>query len=195
MLISTFELLLKSQLPQDLPPTVPVEVKNLSRNVIQGYFLTIANLSSSDLVLSLVFTTRLNPPTTLEKIIAFLDTSGTNISGDLSVDDAAVSGNKFRFSPLFLAAGATGLFILQPDIVESPELLNTLNFEVRGYAEIFLSSLSGTLSDIQLQVTPEHRGTFFADVTQPDLANRGLDQIAYSLPVQNGGLFTLSSSN
>lgn len=49
MLISTFELLLKSQLTQ--------EVRNLSCNVTQDYFLTIANLSSFDLVLSLVFTT------------------------------------------------------------------------------------------------------------------------------------------
>ncbi|MGF1590000.1 MAG: hypothetical protein ACFCU7_12280 [Pleurocapsa sp.] len=193
MLISTFELLLKSQLPNDLPPTVPAEVKNLSRNVIQGYFLTIANLSSFDLVLSLVFTSRLTPPTTLNDLITFLDTSGTNISGSLNPDQAAVTRNKFRFSPLFLAAGATGLFILQPNIVDKPELLNTLDFEVRGYTEIFLSSLSGNLSDIQLQITPEHRGTFFADATQPDLANRGLDQIAYSLPVQNGGLFTLSA--
>lgn len=72
MLISTFELLLKSQLPTDLPPTVPPEAKNLSRNVIQGYFLTISNLSSVDIVLSLVFTTRLNPPTTLDKLITFL---------------------------------------------------------------------------------------------------------------------------
>lgn len=195
MLISTFELLLKSQLPQDLPPTVPPEAKNLSRNVIQGYFLTIANLSSFDIVLSLVFTTRLTPPTTLDKLITFLDTSGVNISGNLSVDDTAIAGNKFRFSPLFLAAGATGLFILQPNIVSKPELLSTLDFEVRGYTEIFLSSLAGPLTDINLQVTPEHRGTFFADPAQTDVAARGLDQIAYSLPVQNGGFLMLNSGS
>ncbi|MUL35977.1 hypothetical protein [Gloeocapsopsis dulcis] len=195
MLISTFELLLKSQLPQDLPPAVPQEARNLSRNVIQGYFLTIANLSSFDLVLSLVFTTRLTPPRNLDDIIAFLDTSGNNISGSLSVDNAAIAGNKFRFSPLFLAAGATGLFIIQPNIVAKPELLNSLDFEVRGYAEIFLSSLAGPLTDINLQVTPEHRGTFFGDLSQDNITDRGLDQIAYSLPVQNGGLFTLSTSS
>jgi hypothetical protein len=56
MIISTFELLLKSQLPNDVE--LPNDIKNLSRNVIQGYFLTVANLSSRDLVLSLIFTTR-----------------------------------------------------------------------------------------------------------------------------------------
>lgn len=111
------------------------------------------------------------------------------------MDSTSVAGNKFRFSPLFLAAGATGLFILQPNIVSKPELLSSLDFEVRGYTEIFLSSLAGPLTDIKLQVTPEHRGTFFADPSKSDVAARGLDQIAYSLPVQNGGLLTLSSGS
>ena len=42
-LVSTFEVLLKPQLPADLPAPFN-DVKNLSRNVIQGYFLTISNL-------------------------------------------------------------------------------------------------------------------------------------------------------
>lgn len=178
MLISTFELLVKPQ----LPPGLPAPISNLGRNVIQGYFLTIANLNLVDLALSVVFTIRGD----VSGIITFLDTSGVNITGNLTPD---IGPNKFRFSPLFLAAQATGLLIIQPN----PSLISTLDFEVRGYAEIFLSSLSGTLTNIQLQVTPEQRGTFFGDPTQANIADRGLDQIAYSLPVQNGGFFTLSS--
>jgi hypothetical protein len=104
MLISTFELLLKPQ----LPPGIPGVVSNLSRNVIQGYFLTIANLSSFDLALSLVFTTRLTPPTTLTDFIDFVDTSGTNISGPL---DPIPFGNKFRYSPLFLRVSASQMLL------------------------------------------------------------------------------------
>jgi hypothetical protein len=184
MLISTFELLLKPQ----LPPGIPGVVSNLSRNVIQGYFLTIANLSSFDLALSLVFTTRLTPPTTLTDFIDFVDTSGTNISGPL---DPIPFGNKFRYSPLFLPVEATGLFILQPKPTDAA--IAALNFEARGYVEISLSSLSGTLPPgVQIQVTAEQRGTFFTDATAPNIADRLLDQIAYGLTIQNGGLLTLT---
>jgi hypothetical protein len=190
MLVSTFEILLKPQLPVGTPPPAA----NLSRNVVQGYFLTIANLSAFDLVLSLVFTTSLPPGIVFSDIINFLDTSGTNTIGTLTPDPVVVgTANKLRFSPLFLKAGETGLFILQPNILD-PIILANRNFEVRGYTEIFLSSLSGGLEEIKLQVTPEQRGTFFTDKFESDnLVDRGLDQIAYCLPVQNGGLLTLST--
>lgn len=43
-IISTFEVLLKPQLPTDLPPEFTT-VQNLGRNLIQGYFLTILDLA------------------------------------------------------------------------------------------------------------------------------------------------------
>ncbi len=181
-IISTFELLAKPQLPAGI--TGPIA--NLGRNVIQGYFLTIANTSTTDLVLSLVFTARLAGANDLSGIIPFLDTSGVNIAGTL---EPTVTANKFRFSPLFLPAQATGLLIVQP----SPAKVISLDFEVRGYVELFLSSLSGTLSNIPLQISAEQRGTFFANASAPNLADRGLDQVAYSLPVPDGGKVVLSS--
>jgi hypothetical protein len=180
--ISTFELLAKPQ----LPPGIPGPIANLGRNVIQGYFLTIANTSTSDLVLSIVFTARLSGVSDLSGIVPFLDTSGTNIAGTL---EPTFIANKFRYSPLFLPAQATGLLIVQP----SPPKVSSLDFEVRGYVEIFLSSLSGTLSGIPLQISAEQRGTFFADATAASLVDRGLDQIAYSLSVPDGGRIVLSS--
>jgi hypothetical protein len=187
MIVSTFELLLKPQLPPGLPAPFTV-VKNLSRNVIQGYFLTIANLSSFDLVLSLVFTTRLATGTTLTDFINFVDTSGTNSPGSLVPVGA---GNKFRFSPLILPVEATSLFILQPSPTDAA--IAALNFEARGYVEVSLSSLSGPLPPgVQVQVTAEQRGTFFTDAAAPNIADRFLDQIAYGLTVQNGGLLTLT---
>lgn len=47
-IISTFELLIKPQLPKAVPvgPVIPPQASKLSRNVILGYFLTLANLSA-----------------------------------------------------------------------------------------------------------------------------------------------------
>ena len=188
-LISTFEVLLKPPLPKVLPPGLTT-VKNLSRNVIQGYFLTIANINSIDLVLSLVFTTILPKGVDLSKIITFTDVSGINVAGPLVLVPDSVD-NKYRFSPLKLPAGATALFILQP--VPTDAALANPNIEARGFVEIFLSSLSGTTPlGAEIQVTAEHRGTFFADALGEKIADRSLDQIAYSLPVQNGGRISLN---
>jgi hypothetical protein len=186
-IISTFEVLLKPQLPIDLPPNFST-VKNLSRNVIQGYFLTVSNINAFDLVLSLVFTTRLPSGLSLDKIITFSDTSGINTGGAL---EPVGAGNKFRFSPLILPVDATALFILQPSPTD--EALEKLNIEARGFVEVQLSSLAGNLPEkAKIQVTAEQRGTFFSDAKAPDLKDRGLDQIVYGLTVQNGGLITLN---
>lgn len=171
MLVSTFELLVKPQLPKELqqPP-----FDKISRTVIQGYFLTLANTTSSKVRVSLVFTA-LSPMLDPAKTITFLDISGDNIPGD--VDPGIPGKTSFAFS---IPANDTGLFILQPD----PALLNNPepDFEVRGYVEIFLSSLS-PLRTATLLLTPEHRGTFFKDVTAADPQ---LDQIIYPLPTATG---------
>lgn len=186
-IISTFEVLLKPQLPPDLPAPFN-NVKKLSRNVIQGYFLTISNLNPFDLVLSLVFTTRLSSGLNLNEIITFADTSGLNSPGAL---EPVGAGNKYRFSPLFLPVDATTLFILQPSPTDAA--LAALDIEARGFVEVSLSSLSGALPPgVKIQVTAEQRGTFFSNATAANIADRSLDQIAYGLTVQNGGLLTLN---
>lgn len=171
MLVSTFELLVKPQLPKELqqPP-----FDKISRTVIQGYFLTLANVTNRDVRVSLVFTAlspTLDPATT----VTFLDISGGNVRGDVAPE----SPGKTSF-PITIPANDTGLFILQPD----PALLNNTDpdFEVRGYVEIFLSSLSFSRTTTLL-LTPEHRGTFFKDLTAADPQ---LDQIIYPLPTATG---------
>lgn len=180
--VSTFELLAKPQLPSGIPGPIA----NLSRNVILGYFLTISNTSTNDLVLSVVFTARTNAASGLGGSVTFIDTSGVNVQGSL---EATALPNKFRYSPLIVPALSTSKLLLQP----TPDKVSSLDYEVRGFVEIFLSSLSGSLTDIQLQVTAEQRGTFFADLNAPTLPERGLDQIAWALPVPGGGMFLLSS--
>ena len=187
MLVSTFELLVKSQLPKNLVPPPPESFAKLSRTAIQGYFLTLANTTSSTVIVSLVFTS-VTPFVDIEKTFVFLDVTGENIPGDLIPD---IAGNKARFT-VKLPANDTGLFILQPDILKTDQkgktLLDTADFEVRGYVEIFMSSLSEAKS-ARLLLTPEHRGTFFKDLTVKDPQ---LDQIVYTLPTANGkSLFKL----
>jgi hypothetical protein len=198
MLVSTFELLVKPQLPKDTVldniPGVTQELKDkiaqLRRNAIQGYFLTLANLGNRDLLLSLVFTVKNNVD--LEKLVPILDTTGSdNAFGNLTITMSPIA-NKLSFSPLRLVAGDTALFLLQPNFLSFPELLVDTDFEVRGYVEVFLSSLSGNPRNTRIQVTPEHRGTFYRFPESDPNSISSLDQYAYSLPVQNGGLLRLT---
>jgi hypothetical protein len=194
MLVSTFEVLVKPQLPS------VAGIANLSRNVIQGYFLTIANVNFFPVTVSVVFTVNFpedpEDPITLPKNFAdFLnavDISGINlISSNQLVPETVPKNNKARLT-FTVPENTTGLLILQANIL-NPATLLAANFEARGYVEIFLSSLSGSDS-ATLLVTPEHRGTFYKDLNGATLADVGLDQIAYALPVSNGGIFTLSNS-
>lgn len=197
MLVSTFELLVKSQLPgpnqvkpplDPPPPEVLDKLKKLGRTVIQGYFLTISNLNSFEVTVSLVFTA-LTPLISIKETITLLDVTGENIQGDLS--NPGLLDGKARYT-LTIQANDTGLFILQPDFFANPELINRPSFEVRGYVEIFMSSLSKGEQSAKLLLTPEHRGTFYKNLDKEDPQ---LDQIVYPLPTAKGGsLFELCYS-
>ncbi|AFY47499.1 hypothetical protein Nos7524_1626 [Nostoc sp. PCC 7524] len=193
MLVSTFELLVKPQfpkaanLPVQIPPALKGNIEKLSRNVIQGYFLTLSNLNAFEVTLSLVFTVVSNPPVNIKEIVAFLDVDETNMLAELEPDFAP---NKIRFTRT-IKAGETGLFLLQPNILKEG-LLAKANFEVRGYVEVFISSLSTGYNSAKLLLTPEHRGTFYKNLDAEGTKVQ-LDQIAYSLPTAHGGsLFELS---
>lgn len=136
--------------------------------------------------MSLVFTS-ITPSVDIAQTFTFLDVSGKNIQRDLVPD--TVPG-KARF-PLTIPANDTVLFILQPDIAKNNgELLTRQDFEVRGYVEIFISSLSFSQT-ATLLITPEQRGTFFKDLAATDPQ---LDQIIYNLPTATGSsLFTLAN--
>jgi hypothetical protein len=197
MLVSTFEVLVKPQLPP-----VPT-LSSLSRKVIQGYFLTIANVNFFPVTISVVFTIKFpqDPggavlrPINFDDFLDVVDISGVNLFAPdpqaVLVPEIVPQNNKARVT-FTLPENDTGLLLFQPDIVNKPEILTDANFEARGYVEIFLSSLSGS-DEATLLVTPEHRGTFFKDLKGATPADVGLDQIAYTLPVSNGGVFRLSN--
>ena len=196
MLLSTFELLLKPQFPTDAP--VSTDVAKLSRTVIQGYFLTIANVNSFDVTVSIVFTlrfpndTRPETPTSFKDIIDAIDISGQNVFDSQLVPELGAENTKARLT-FTIPANATSLLVVQPDFINNPQLLRDANFETRGYVEIFLSALSNS-NCATLLVTAQLRGTFFKTLDADALADIGLDQVAYDLPVSNGGVFMLSNS-
>ena len=190
MLVSTFELLVKPQLPKSIlnQPGLPPELerlKKLSRVVVQGYFLTIANPHLDSVKISLVFTSV--PPVDIQATVIFVDVDGTEKPERLEKEPA---DNKAGYT-FDIPGNETALFLLQPDFISNPKIIDDADFEIRGYVEIFVSRLSKVKNSVSLLLTPEHRGTFF-DSLDAD-SNTKLDQIAYSIPTATGrSLFKLT---
>jgi hypothetical protein len=179
MLVSTFELLVK---PISIPGFGP---QPASRLVAQGYFLTIANTSNSPVRVRLQFTAT-TPGLTIADTIIFSDVINDS---DLPGEIAPVNDKRSLYV-LNIPANDTALVTLLPDLTK-PEILTDKSLEIRGYVEVFLAAPAQ--KNIDLLLTPEHRGTFLPDditITTPDF-----DQLAYALPTANGGsLFTLTKA-
>ncbi|EDX83971.1 hypothetical protein S7335_1668 [Synechococcus sp. PCC 7335] len=169
MLLSTFELLLKPITPN------PGTVAGSDRGILQGYFLNVANPTNRNLRIRLRFnatTPSINPA----ELLDILDTGGTNnFAGSLVADGP----NRFRYD-FSLSAGDTGLFILQPDILNLDPATDQV--EVRGFVEVFIVVPFFFGNPASLLLTPEHRGTFL-----PSPGGNGeFDQLAVSLPTSTG---------
>ncbi len=183
--ISTFELLFKPQLPKAITDSNP-GLAALSRVVLQGYFLTISNLSDRGTALSVTLVTR-TPGLDPEKVLARFDVIGQNGPASLKNDPppvgqpAPLEGElvKTKLS-VFLNPHDTGLLLVQPDATKAA-VRDAADFELRGYVELSLSASNLQQSSTVL-VTAEHRGTFF------DGDNKAaLGEIAYALPLASGG--------
>jgi hypothetical protein len=168
MLVSTFELL--------VVPITPVGPPNLARTIVQGYFLTVANTSAVNARLRLTFRAT-TPNLDLLKTVMIRDVNGTNEFGELvATADPAVFNYDFG-----LPANDTALVILQPDVT-IPQILTDKNLEIRGYVEINQRRSEGR--DIDVLLTPEHRGTFFSGSANAPGAD--IDQLVYALPTALG---------
>jgi hypothetical protein len=191
--ISSFELLVKPIIPR------VADQLGAGRTVIQGYFLTITNLASTNtpeaalapLTFNLKFRA-VSPIFTVANIAAFWDTTGTDVpvNGTASV----VLGTPELNFRLTLGRGDTGLFILQPNIT-NPDLVTAANLEVRGYVEV---SLGADALSANLILTPEHRGTFLPvgfEIPRPGTrppARSDFDHLVNALPLVGGNsLFQL----
>lgn len=193
MIVSTFELLInKKQFPKvdDLPQEVQDNLslteenkkflKDLSREVIQGYFLTITNLTNTvtELVISFIGTDFDDNNLSIDPkdIAALFDFSGENTPAILEDSSA---GFRLDYS-VKVPGNITGQLVVQANpklIFDSSEAK-----ELRGYVRI--ATKDG--SNVSLLLTPEHRATFYrrnADIDDPLVE---LDQVAYALPTATG---------
>lgn len=177
-LVSTFELLVKPIAPAGTGPAV------VARTVVQGYFLTIANTGNIPANLRLQFTAN-QPNIDLLRTATFVDVNGVDAKGDLI---PTPDPRKFNFN-ITVPGNDTILFGLLPDLTAAG-VVTDKNLEIRGYVEVFRSSLFG--QDYNLLLTPEHRGTFLPQNLAAAIPD--FDQLAYALPTANGSsLYQLKS--
>ncbi len=177
--VSNFELLVK-------PIVQPsADILGVGRTVIQGYFLSVANLSSNDnFKLKLNFRAKSTNLTTAG-LLAFWDVNGSN-----ALLTPVLNTPNSRVYEIQIKPDDVGLFILQPNVADL-NVVNSANTEVRGYLEATLSDPTGSRT-YNLLLSPEHRGTFLPKgFTAPSnvVPNtiQDFDQLAYSIPTAQGG--------
>ncbi|MFK8183824.1 MAG: hypothetical protein AB8B99_10665 [Phormidesmis sp.] len=177
--VSNFELLVK-------PIVQPrADILGVGRTAIQGYFLSIANLSSSDdFRIQLNFRAQ-NPDLSQAGLLAFWDVNGNN-----SLQIPTVNTPDSLVYELRIMPRDTGLFILQPNVGDA-QVVTDANTEIRGYLEVSLADPFGGQT-FNLLLSPEHRGTFlpkgFVVPNNPSVTNpQDFDQLVYSLPTAKGG--------
>lgn len=186
-LVSTFELLLKPQLPTDVTNSFP-QLEPLSRVILQGYFLTISNVSDRDLSLIVSFKTR-SPGLNNNEIVCFRDDDGTDtVLPPTLIPDGPGRSTQFSFT---LDEKDTTLILLQPNITD-PSLLGSQNYEARGYVEIFAQPGTGSRNR-EVLISPEHRGTFFdpsninpAPINPMSTSKASLGELAYPVQLATG---------
>ncbi|WP_353929416.1 hypothetical protein WJM97_13960 [Okeanomitos corallinicola TIOX110] len=172
--LSTYELLVKPIIDSPAPP---------NRTVIQGYFLTIANPTFSNLEIQLSFTA-LTPFFNSSTFAAFWDVDGTNNELVPIVDFPCLRTYRFK-----LPALDTGLFLFLPD-VRNGRVVASRSTEIRGYVRLSIPSASRIPSDNSMRtllISAQQRGTFLpqGNINAPAVGD--FDQLSYSLPLANGG--------
>lgn len=209
MFVSTFELLLNvTQLPRsivNIPPAALEPLRPLSREILQGYFLTLSNLENRSVNLQILFTVITSAAEDMfdsGTVTSFFDADGSNQTVTVTSPTPET-----RSIILTLSPKDTGLLLVQPNPTLLLQKLNKSEIEIRGYVEIKqLQSCDEGSQVAKILVTPEQRGTFYQlEVPKLDDENfdreaelslveqQMLDQIAYSLPTGTGGcLFELS---
>jgi len=144
--VSNFELLVK-------PIVQPsADILGVGRTVIQGYFLSVANLSSrDDFRLQLNFRAK-STNLSSSPLLAFWDVNGNN-----TLLSPVSNTPNSRVYEIRLQPRDTGLFILQPNVADR-DVVTAANTEIRGYLEATLATPFGA-NTYNLLLSPEHRGT------------------------------------
>ncbi len=201
MLVSNFELLVKRIAP--LSGTAPVDAP--FRRVVQGYFLTVTNLSptfSTNFFLTFTIPTVSGAKNVTDNefvlgaapianVVTLVDTATQeNLPLTLTLVDGNANYKKFNTNSFLVRPLQTVIVVLLPNIGANTSIIPSASIEIRGFVEIAQSRrfFSGRPA-IDVLITPETRGTFL-DNEYPNFGSpRDLDfdQISYSLPTFSGG--------
>ncbi len=208
--VSTLELLVKRI--ASITPGTPASVSAVFRRVVQGYFLSVANLENRRVRfrITVVVPRALNAagqplreftvtaPGVVANQTAIFDVVGTAAdpnAGQTSIGELSLATtntfNKVYQSPTYtLEANQTGNLAILPNIGGNPNLATNASLEIRGYVEIeqVRTSLFGS-PEANILLTPEIRGTFLDNAwpTVNAADELDFDQINYALPTANGG--------
>lgn len=191
VLVSTFELLFARQIAQS---PLPTPVNNVSRRVIQGYFLTIANLEDKEYRYRVEL--RLTPTTDPQGLPLFVTRVGTAISPPAPVTG---SGGDYRLS-VTIPGRSTGIVGLFPATLGSPTAFDPTapEYQARGYVSISLPPrlvlsppgkvkfVPQSKGPVSVLVTPDLRGTFLPNGFPPAVGDLDFDQTFSSLPIAGG---------
>jgi len=167
--VSTYELLVKPIISSSDAP---------NRTAIEGYFLTIANPSTSNLTIELTFLA-LTPNFTSSDFLAFWDVGGIN-QEIAPVGIPSVRSYTFNLPPL-----DTGLFLLLPNVLDEA-IVTERDTEIRGYVRLSIPTAFDNGGGIErtLLLSAQQRGTFLPQGAIVTPAVGDFDQFSYSLPVQ-----------
>jgi len=171
-LISIVELLRAPRLPKELIDRSP-PLKPYSRSFIQGYFLSVANVSSRIAFFSLVLSPTAND-SRKENVLPLFNT------GSGAVPLATIQGvdGRLRFD-FSLDAREAGLLILIPNLlsIALPD-----PYELRGYTELFLKpdTTGEEPQRVEVLTAAEHRSTYF------NINLTAVGELVSSIPLAHG---------
>jgi hypothetical protein len=207
--VSTLELLVKRIAPKmALPPAA----QSVARRVVQGYFLTIANLEAKDLRYRLEFRISLpdSPADTdaADRILegnTFLIYDIAGFNNILTLTRVGVTG-RYVSQEFIIPAQKTASVELLPDVTKFASLPDPL-LEIRGYVSLSLPrDFSGSTPFEKLIGKPqlpqpakvllnaEVRGTFLPNDFPSNPNSADFDQINYSLALASGKALNLVPS-
>ena len=190
MEISTFELLVKR-----IAPASTAELEDVARRIVQGYFLTMTNLESTDLVFQLEFLISRPVPSAADRSLEGNAVMRYDIAGENQALFLYGGATTTRFATAFrLPARQTASVELlpAPGLILAP--IDTASLEVRGFAMLSLPALLdlGSLNfraqssrPVKVLVNPEIRGTFLPNAF-PTTLGGDYDQINYPLAIASG---------
>lgn len=191
--VSTFELLYKPLTPS----FGNAQVGTLARRVVQGYFLTVANLAERDYRYRLQFQISVptnNDPNRLmeNNTVLLADVAGANTTLTLSRN-----GNRYASSLFTVPARQTALVAVLPNFVGSLGNTNP-QIEIRGFVSLtipalrrpdsffFFNAQSDPDVPVNVMLNPETRSTFLPNNFPASLNDLDFDQANHSLPIASG---------